>query len=261
MEPLLRLFEREGLPAGPLPGALAAIYGGGLSLPRPGVVANFVSSVDAVVALTCEGESGHIISGADEGDRFIMGLLRATSDAVLIGAGTFRKAGGQLWHPEAIFPASRDHFATLRRQLGLRSHPLLVIVTDVGDIDPTQPALQDSLIITTPQGESRLRGRLPSTAQIAVFNASPISGTNILECLRGRGLQVILVEGVPTLMGQLLEESLIDELFLTTSPRLFGRQEGDGRKSLVEGVNLGGRSLKLLSVRGHESHLYLRYAV
>ena len=65
-----------------------------------------------------------------------------------------------------------------------------------------------------------------------------------------------LTEGGPSLLGQLLQEGLIDGLFVTTSPRLFGRQSGDERKSLVEGVNLSGRSLKLSSVRRHESHLY-----
>ena len=71
----------------------------------------------------------------------------------------------------------------------------------------------------------------------------------------------ILTEGGPLLVGQLLEEGLIDELFLTTSLRLFGRPTGDERKSLVEEFDLGGRSLRLLSVRRHVSHLFLRYSL
>jgi riboflavin biosynthesis pyrimidine reductase len=59
----------------------------------------------------------------------------------------------------------------------------------------------------------------------------------------------------------MLKEDLIDELFLTVSPRLFGRWPEDQRKSLVEGVDLKGRFLELLSARRHESHLYLRYAL
>src|SRR5205814_8393664 len=62
-------------------------YGGN---PRwTGVAANFVESLDGVVALPeARGESGGVVSGGSEADRFIMGLLRACADAVLIGAGT-----------------------------------------------------------------------------------------------------------------------------------------------------------------------------
>ena len=68
-------------------------------------------------------------------------------------------------------------------------------------------------------------------------------------------------------MGELFRDGLIDELFLTVSPRLFGRHAGDGRKSLVDGVDLAtpsrgssrGSALALASVRRHESYLFLRY--
>jgi riboflavin biosynthesis pyrimidine reductase len=260
MKSLAQLFEREGLPSFALPAALATAYGGGFGLHRPGVYANFVSSVDGVVTLPDAGESGHVVSGDDEPDRFIMGLLRACADAVLIGAGTFRKAGGGLWHPETIFPAAGALFADLRRQLGLRPHPLLVVITASGNIDLAQPALHDALVVTTPQGENRVRADLPSGARVVMLEA-PISGHSLLDILHAEGLQTLLVEGGPTLLGQLLKERLINELFLTISPRLFGQSPGDGRKSLVDGVDVEGCFLDLLSVKGHGSHLYLRYAL
>ena len=261
MKPLERLFERDGLPIFGLPAALAATYGGDFGLTRPELYANFVSSVDGVVALAGAGESGRVISGDNEPDRFTMALLRAAADAVLIGASNFRKADGDWWYPETVYPAAAEHFADLRKQLGLRPHPLLVVVTASGQIDPTQPALRDCLVITSPQGETHLRGKLQSGARIAVLSGKRFDGHSLLELLHAEGLQVILTEGGPSLVGQLLEEGLIDELFLTTSPRLFGRRAGDERKSLVEGFDLGGRSLKLLSVRRHESYIYLRYAL
>ena len=94
-----------------------------------------------------------------------------------------------------------------------------------------------------------------------MLDAQRIGGRSLLDLLHAQGLQVGLTEGGPSLVGQLLEEGLLDELFLTTSPRLFGRRSGDGRKSLVEGVDLGGRALQLSSVRRHESHLYVRYSL
>lgn len=259
MRPLERLFERDGLPLFGLPAALAETYGGDFGLNRPELYANFVSSADGVVALPGGRDSGRVVSGDNEPDRFIMGLLRAAADAVLIGAGTFRKTEGDCF-PETAYPAAGGLFAELRKQLGLRPHPLLVVVTASGNIDPAQPALRDSLVITTPHGEGRLRGTLPGGARVAVLGAQHIDGRSLLGFLHAQGLQVVLTEGGPSLVGQLLAEGLIDELFLTSSPRLFGRRSGDGRKSLVEGVDLGGRSLKLSSLRRDESHLYLRYA-
>jgi riboflavin biosynthesis pyrimidine reductase len=242
-----------------LPAALSAIYGGDFSLRRPTLYANFVGSADGVVALPVAGESGAAISGHSEPDRFVMGLLRALADAVLIGAGTFRAGGGDLWLPETAFPAAAEPFANLRTQLGLRPRPLLVVVSASGNIDPAQPALRDCLVLTTAEGENRLQGTLPEGAAIAVMSAQPTTCGAWLDLLHDRGLQTILNEGGPTLFGQLLAENLVDELFLTTSPKLFGRRPGDGRKPLIAGVDLEGRALDLISVRRHESHLFLRY--
>ena len=261
MEPIELLFERDGLPRFELPASLAKSYGGDFGVARPALVANFVASADGVVALPGVGESGSVVSGNSEPDRFVMGLLRAAADAVLIGAGTFAAGAGELWHPEAAFPAARDAFVDLRTHLGLRPHPLLVVVTASGNIDVEQPALRDSLVVTSEQAEAHLRGKLPSRARIAVLDNQTFPGGALLDLLHAQGLQVILSEGGPTLVGHLLQDGLVDELFVTRSPRLFGRRPGDGRKSLVEGADLGGRSMNLLSARRHDSHLFLRYAL
>jgi len=260
MNAIERLFEREGLPAFDLPADLAKAYGGGFGLAREVVYANFVVSLDGVAALPGGGESGGQVSGGDEPDRLVMGLLRAAADAVVIGAGTFRKAPGDLWRPGSAYPPATAAYAELRRNLGLREHPLLVLVTGSGDLDTTQAALEDCLILTTPAGENRLLGTLPRGARVAVAGGPPIGGRAVLEILHAEGLRSILLEGGPTLLGQWLGEDLIEELYLTMSPRLFGRFPGDHRKALVEGLDLGGRRLELASLGRQGSHLYLRFS-
>ena len=264
--PRLELLHEEKAPrAFPLPAGLRAAYGGDLGFERPRVFANFVSSVDGVVALEEREESGGIISGHDEGDRFVMGLLRACADGVLVGAGTFRKAGPHLWYPERIFPEAAPAWAGLRRNLGLGEHPRLVLLSASGDVDPAHPALRDgALVIVGPRGEPRLRGRLPAGARLVVVEQDPIPFANVLAIARAEGLQLLLTEGGPTLAGRLLAEDLLDELFLTTSPLLLGRHGGDDRKSLVDGVDLraaGTGKLALSSVRRRGSFLYLRYSI
>src|SRR5262249_14958601 len=115
------LFDaaRAGVPLALSP-ALESAHGGGLWLPSDCVISNFVESVDGVVAFSnATSESGGIVSGGSEADRFLMGLLRACVDAVLIGAGTLRAAPGDLWFPESIHPAAAPLYAELRRSLGI----------------------------------------------------------------------------------------------------------------------------------------------
>lgn len=80
-----------------LPEVLRIAYGDDLRFPpaspqRPYVIGNFVSTVDGVVSYEIAGKSGGgEISGFDESDRFIMGLLRASADAVMVAAQAFRR--------------------------------------------------------------------------------------------------------------------------------------------------------------------------
>jgi riboflavin biosynthesis pyrimidine reductase len=259
LTPLQLLHERPGLPAFALPAALRALYGGEVGFAAPCLFANFVASVDGVVALPDQRESGQIVSGNSEADRFVMALLRACAGAVLIGAGTFRKASGDLWRAEAIYPDLAAEFSQLRAARGLRPAPPLVIVCGSGRIDtPLAPALADAVIATTPAGEARLRGRVP--ARLLVFDAPVVPLAALIQRLHEDGLTTLLTEGGPSLVAEFVTAGLLDELFLTRSPLLFGRYPNDGRKPLLEGAELATTPLELLSARLHDSHLFLRYS-
>jgi 5-amino-6-(5-phosphoribosylamino)uracil reductase len=96
-------------------------------------------------------------------------------------------------------------------------------------------------------------------AGAAIHALDPLTPVAVIELLRAR-FALILCEGGPSLLGQLIDEELLDELFLTRSPKLFGRLTADGRKPLIDGVDLSSsRPLELASVRRHRSHLFLRY--
>jgi riboflavin biosynthesis pyrimidine reductase len=207
--------------------------------------------------------SGGIISGRNEGDRFVMGLLRAFADAVLVGAGTVRAEGGRaLWTPEYIFPAAADSFRTLRQALKREGAPRLVIVSGSGELDPSYRAVQaGALVLTTGKGAARLRGRLPSVTEVrAISDTDRIDVHEILDLLEAEGYHRILTEGGPRLFGQLVASDRVDELFLTVSPVLAG-QKGDRSFGLVHGVDFGRvpKQGELVSVRRHGSHLFLRY--
>ena len=177
----------------PLPRPLAEAYGGVLSFPADALVANFVESVDGVVAFPdVAGESGGIVSGGSDADRLLMGLLRACADAVLIGAGTLRAASKDLWFPESIFPDAAAQFAQARAALGLQNRPAVYVVSGSGRVDADHPALREGAVV--------LRGKLQPR--------------EILEAVRRDGHRRILCEGGPGLFAELLASRLVDDLFL-----------------------------------------------
>ena len=122
MQPIIRLLDRSSAtPRHDLPASLKAAYGGALDFPRPtarpvDVVANFVPTLDGVVSYQIPHKSGGgEISGFNEEDQFIMGLLRSSTDAVLFGSGTLHGDSGHVRIPEFIYPQLRDDFRSFRR--------------------------------------------------------------------------------------------------------------------------------------------------
>jgi riboflavin biosynthesis pyrimidine reductase len=261
LEPLELLYEPHGLPAYPLPERLAALYGGSLGFDDGALFVNFVSSLDGIVALPGVPGAVKAIRGESEADPFVMGLLRACADALLVGAGTFRASRETRWTAESIYPAEAASFAELRARLGRDPGPELAAVTASGRLDPAHPALEEgALVLTTDAGEAALRGRLPSASSVISLGPT-LHVRDAVATLRARGHGVILSEGGPTMAGSLTGANLLDELFLTLSPLLAGR-EGDERLSLVEGVELLPERRvegRLLGVRRGGSHLFLRY--
>ena len=248
-----------------MPAPLDNIYDGGLTITDGSVYANFVSSIDGIVAL--EGgtaASGGIISGRNEMDRFVMGLLRAFADAVLVGAGTVRAEGRKaMWTSEYVFPAATEAFTTLRRSLQREKTPRLVIVTARGDLEPSQRSLQvGALVLTTMAAAPRLRKALPQATEVrAVSDGDSVGIDEIFATLQAEGYRTILTEGGPHLFGQLVARHRVNELFMTVSPKLVGRH--DRSFGLIRGVDFG-RTFKggqLLSVRRADSYLFLRYAL
>ncbi len=263
--PLERLFDQGAAQAPDPPAELARLYGGPLELPSPWLYANFVSSIDGVVALGAERNSGSLISGKNQADRFVMGLLRAFADAVFVGAGTMRAEGkGALWTPDYIYPAAAGAFTELRRRLGLTAQPQLAILTASGEVFEAERALETgALILTTEAAASGLQTRLPAASRVvAVGKGRGFSVREAVHRLRAEGFHRLLSEGGPTIVAELLDGGLLDELFLTLSPVLSGRADRTLRRGLAHGREFPPKALlwsDLVSLRRSESHLFLRY--
>ncbi|MFE9694553.1 dihydrofolate reductase family protein [Micromonospora sp. NPDC005806] len=257
------LYEAQEL-SPDLPHQLQTLYGGPLGI-TPGVYANFVATLDGVVALPEVPGSNKIISDSSQADRFVMGLLRATADVVLIGSGTLHSSRHGRWTAEHAYPPAARAYAELRRNRDLPRTPLLAVLTGSGNINPGHPALEEgALVLTTARGAEALRSRLPSASSILSLGEGPRPNpARALDALRQRGHRHILSEAGPHVFGTLLAAGIIDELFLTSSPLLAGHSPHGSTFSLVEGTQLLPHTRvegQLLSVRRHTAHLFLRYA-
>src|SRR5687767_3651754 len=280
MEQITTLFDRNGaLEQTVLPEELRILYGGDLRFPapddRPHVIGNFVSTLDGVVSFEIAGKSGGgDISGFNEADRFIMGLLRASADAVIVGAGTLREvAPGHLWWPEHVYPEAREHYARYRRGvLNKPEPPLNVIVSGSGAVDLRMAVFRTrrtrTLIVTSPNGRELLgRNGVAALASTEVRAIKAPGGTiapaSILKLLGDEfSVRLLLHEGGPALFGDFVAHGCMDELFLTLAPRFAGRNINQQRPGVISGVAFLPETapwLKAVSVKQSADHLYLRY--
>ena len=256
-----------------MPAGLRERYGGALTIAlradRPTIVANFVSTLDGIVAFgSGDLSGGGLISGFHEPDRFVMGLLRSMADAVIVGAGTLRGSTNHRWIPEHVHPASAEAYHAWRSTLGaVGEEPTTIVVTASGDIPTDHAGLNDRrvpvVIATTRAGAGRLRdAQLAPHARVAAIGSGRrVAPADLVGLGRDLGARLLLSEGGPHLIGDLVEADVLDELFLTASPQLVGRGDPQ-RLGLVEGVALATdatRWQELVSVRRSADHLFLRY--
>ena len=263
-----------------LPQELRELYDGNLHFSaspaaRPLVIANFVSTLDGVVSYKIEGKSGgSTISGSNLADKFIMGLLRASADAVMVGAGTLHDISAKsLWTPESTYRDGKRFYAEYRANtLHKPENPLLVIVSGSGKLELERavfrtPAMR-AVVITTLAGRDELTRRGAATLDYVEVHALDSSGGSIapqaiLELLQSQfGVRTLLHEGGPTLFGQFLAADAVDEFFLTLSPQMAGRERDVTRPALVQGVQFMPDSaprFQVVSVKEQGAYLYLRY--
>lgn len=223
----------------------------------PYVAINMVSSIDGKVSV---GGRANDIGGA--ADRTVMRNLRSAFDAVLRGAGTLRA--------EKISAGVPGSLASLRASRGLPEQPYEVILTKTGDV-PIGSNLLDATpertVVIAPEsapGDATISE--PDSHAVAIRAPATLDGdVNIPEALRflksAYGTGRILVEGGPSLNHALISASLIEDLFLTLSPKLLG---GTLAVTLLSGdplPKLPERQPELRSVHLAAGELFLRYAL
>ena len=213
---------------------------------RPYTVANMIESVDGRGSF--DGRSSAL---GDAGDKQVFRALRSVCDVVMVGTGTLATEHyGRLVRDADV--------AAARERLGLAAQPLLCTVSRSGQIPPQIPLLADpaaSMVIYS--GAAVDLGDVAATVEVVTVDPRRLSVVLALRDLRVRRLaRLVLCEGGPTVLGQLIGDRAIDELFLTFAGKLAG---GIG-PAIVSGLTLTDPlAVSLLWLLEQDGSLFLRY--
>jgi riboflavin biosynthesis pyrimidine reductase len=206
---------------------------------------------------------GGAVAKFDRRDQWLMGLLRARADAILVGDATVRAEPDHVWTAEHIFPEDEAAFGALREAERRTDQPLHVVLSLDGDVptDAASLASGHALVSTTRAGARRLHGNTAGFELLELGEAEVDLARLVTTLAERFGVRTLLCEGGPRVYASLLRSGLGFDEFLTLSPIVIGADERHGRPSLVEGAAFApgaAPSSALLSVRRGGDYLYLR---
>jgi riboflavin biosynthesis pyrimidine reductase len=211
---------------------------------RPWIYSNFVQTLDGIASLRGKYASGFHISQSED-DRWLMDLLRAHADGILLGIGTLVEETEMASSRGPVFRIMDPECRELRRALG-RGRERNIFVTSGRVIDLSAYRVFDGehvepVIVTTRDGEEKLRKSNPDLKSpvIVAGDSSLVDLPLAMRRLREQlGIRYLLCEGGPTLYGHMTRAGLMDEKFLTVSPVEVGlRIPPEQEPSVSEAAN------------------------
>ncbi|GGL97906.1 5-amino-6-(5-phosphoribosylamino)uracil reductase [Streptomyces fumigatiscleroticus] len=216
-------------------------------MPHPYVLLSAAVSLDG--RLDDTGPERLLLSGPADFDR--VDEVRASADAILVGAGTIRADNPRLLVNSADRRAARV-------AAGRPAYPLKVTVSGSGELDPAARFWHtggEKVLYTTDRGAERAQA-LGLAADVVPLGPA-LDWRRLLEHLHDeRGVARLMVEGGGLVHTQLLQQGLADELQLVLAPLLVG--DPDAPRLFGPGAYQRGR-LRLVETRRIEDVVLLRY--
>ena len=207
---------------------------------RPHVILSCAMSLDGYIDDASDRRL--ILSGPADLDR--VDALRASVDAILVGAGTIRADNPRLL---VRSPGRR----AARLAAGRPEHPVKVTLTTTGDLDPSAAfftAGSGTKLVYVPS--AAIGARVPAAATAVV--AAGLDA--LLADLASRGVGRLLVEGGTAVHTTFLSSGRADELSLAIAPILVG-----GGTRFVDPAAFPAGRLRLLGVEAVGDMAVLSY--
>lgn len=190
-----------------------------------------------------------------EHDRRLMDVLRERADAVLIGAGTVRHDG----HPMLIRYSDLVEKRVARKR---PPHPVNVVLSSDLDL-PLRPFFAGDqtqrIVFTTRRATKSRIQRFARVAEVVALPGRTPSPLRVVDELRARGLRRLILEGGGEVHFAFLNAGLVDEWYVTLTPRLIG---GKSAPSFLDGLGFLKKDhipLRLVSQRRVGDEIFLRY--
>lgn len=184
--------------------------------------------------------------------------LRAHADALIHGKTT------AMWF-RTLDSLQKKEFRARRISLGKSEYlPYFVVSNHPDDrlVDYLENAHGNTPnLITTEQAS--VSSKLRKSALLKRFGKTSVDLKAFSKGLFLKGYKSVLIEGGPTLLGSFLGNNLVDEVFLTVAPKIFGNIH-NSTLTMVEGTLLPHTKIKrcqLLSVQTIHNEIFLRYKI
>ncbi len=225
---------------------------------RPWTFLNLAISLDG--KLTTADHKLHGFGGSE--DRDLMDDLRSRADAVMIGASTLREEDPLLWVYSQERVAQRESQGRAARQ------PWNVVISQAFNLpDPsTSKFFQTSgfrkIVFTSDVHPPELLAKYSDYCEIQTVRtiSSGLDLVVVAERLYHMGVRHLLLEGGGVLNFSMMQQKLVDEMFLTLCPVVFG---GDTAPTAVGGAGFSFEqvpSLELVDIKvGKNNRIFLHY--
>jgi riboflavin biosynthesis pyrimidine reductase len=181
---------------------------------RPWVIVDMIASIDGATAVA--GRSGALGGAADKA---VFRALRAVPDVVVVGAATARIEN---------YGAVRldDEVRARREARGQAPVPRLALVSGRMDLDHDAPLFTEAadppIVLTTDAVRADHTDRFAGRAELVAAGTDRVDMGLALGHLHALGARVVLVEGGPSINGQVVAAGLVDEWCQSLAPLLVG---------------------------------------
>ena len=180
------------------------------------VTGHMVAGLDGTAAI-----HGRVGALSTEPDQDLFRRMRQIADVVMVGAQTVRSEG---YAPMRLSEPARAQ----RRTRGQSEMPPVAVVSRSLDLDWSSQVFAEApehartIVITCAKADPVRLAAAEQAATVIIAGEERVEPAAALQALAGLGYQVVLCEGGPRWLGELVAADRLDELCLSISPMMGG---------------------------------------